>query len=83
MSRAMHRHRHIRLTTTRQILAETRIRKGPAKIKERARRDVKIVAAIKATKGDAYSPAVKSWITAQLEKQWRQVTKDDIKALIA
>ncbi len=83
MSRAMHRHRHIRLTTTRQILAETRIRKRPAKLKERARRDAKIVAAIKAAKGGDYSPAVKSWVTAQLDKQWRQVTKEDIKTLIA
>jgi len=83
MARAIHRHRHIRLATTRSINKRVRAENTPRKIKEANRRAEIIKSLIKATKGDDYNPAVKSWITRQLDKQWRQVTKDDIKSLLA
>ena len=83
MARAIHRHRHIRLATTRSINQRVRNENRPRKAKEAARRAVTIKAMIKAHKTGEYNPAVKSWITRQLDKQWRQVTKDDIKSLMA
>lgn len=82
MARAIHRHRHIRLTTTREINKQVRAENTPRKVKERARRDEIMKGLIKANKNGDYNPAVKSWITRQLDKQWRQVTKDDIKSLV-
>lgn len=81
MARGMHRHRHIRLQSTRDINKKKRIDNIARKVSERNRRDAKIVAAIKAAKGNDYSPAVKSWITAKTGKLWRQVTPADIKAI--
>ena len=83
MARAIHRHRHIRLTTTRAINKRVRAENTPRKLKETDRRAATIKAIIRADKTGDFNPAVKSWITRQLDKQWRQVTKDDIKALIA
>jgi hypothetical protein len=83
MARGMHRHRHIRLTTTREINNQKRVDGIPRKLSERKRRDARMVATIKAAKGADYSPAVKSWITAKLGLQWRQVKPADIKAAIA
>jgi hypothetical protein len=83
MARAIHRHRHIRLASTRDINNRTRTENRPRKAKESARRDAAMKAAIKANKTGDFNPAVKSWITRQLDKAWRQVTKDDIKSLTA
>jgi hypothetical protein len=83
MARAIHRHRHIRLATTRSRNKQTRADNTPRKLKETARRAATIIAIIKASKNGDYSAPVKSWITRQLDKQWRQVTKDDIKSLLA
>jgi hypothetical protein len=83
MARAQHRFRNVRLTSTRRINKEVRASNRPRKAKESARRDAKIVAMIKAAKGDDYAPGVKSWICATLDKEWRQVTKDDIKTLVS
>ncbi len=83
MARGMHRHRHIRLTSTRDINKRKRIDGIARKISERERRDARMVAAIKAAKGNDYSPAVKSWLSAKLDKAWRQVTPADIKAATA
>lgn len=83
MARPAHRFRHIRLTSHRKLNAECKIANRPRKAKEATRRDAKIVAAIKAAKGADYAPGVKSWICATLEKQWRQVTPDDIKTLVS
>lgn len=83
MARAIHRHRHIRLTSTRAINKRVRAENTPRKLKESARRAATIKAIIKANKTGDFNPTVKSWITRQLEKQWRQVTKDDIKSLLA
>jgi hypothetical protein len=83
MGRPIHRHRHIRLASSRAINKRVRNENRPRKAKEATRREATIKAMIKAHKTGEYNPAVKSWITRQLDKQWRQVTKDDIKALIA
>ncbi len=83
MARPMHRFRNIRLTTHRQIRKDIWYGNRPRKTAERTRRDARMVASIKANKTADYSPAVKSWVSARLDKAWRQVTKDDIKAIIA
>jgi hypothetical protein len=84
MARGMHRHRRIRLDNLRDTKAETRAQKRPGKIKARVRRDANVIAKIKATKAEnGYSPEVKSWISAQLEKPFWQVTADEIAALTA
>ncbi len=83
MSRPPHRHRHIRLTSGRARNSQNRLDNAPRKRSERSRRDVRIIAVIKGTKGADYSPATKSWISARLGKAWRQVTPADIKKSIA
>ena len=83
MARGQHRFRQVRLDSTAARKKQTRRENAPAKAAERERRDARIIAKIKATKGGDYAPEVKSWITARLEKQWRQVKPEDIKALVA
>ncbi|HYE07883.1 MAG TPA: hypothetical protein VEL07_20365 [Planctomycetota bacterium] len=83
MARAQHRFRQVRLDSTRAIHKQCRIDNKPRKTAERERRDARIIAVIKAAKGTDFSPAVKSWITARLGKQWRQVQPSDITSLVA
>lgn len=82
MARGVHRHRHIRLTSSRRINAETRVANAPRKAKENERRDARMKAAIKANASGDLSPAQRSWVAAKLDKAWRQVTKADIKTLV-
>jgi hypothetical protein len=83
MARPMHRHRHIRLTSTRALNNQNRVDNAPRKRAERQRRDERIIAKIKAAKGKDFSAEVKSWITARTGKLWRQVTDADIQSAIA
>lgn len=84
MARGMHRHRSIRRENLAAHKIETRKRKAPAKSKARDRRDVRIMAKIKATPaGTAYAPDVQSWLAARLDKPATKITADDIKAIFA
>jgi len=83
MARPAHRHRRIRLDSTARMNAETRVANEPRKTSERARRDARMLAALKAKGPTAVSLAVKSWVCAQLDKQWRQVTPADLAKLTA
>jgi hypothetical protein len=73
--------RKVRLDSRRANQKLTRNRNGVIKQAERARRDARIIAKIKATQGE-FAPEVKSWISAQLGKHWRQVQDDDIKQIV-
>ena len=84
MSRGMHRHRNIRLTNLRAHKKATRLRKGPSKVKARARRDLSIIAKIRATAaGTGFSGEVQSWLSRQLGKPFSKITADEIKLAIA
>jgi hypothetical protein len=58
-------------------MAASRKRNGFLKIKERARRDARMVATIKKGKLP-YGPAVMSWLSVQLNKPSRLITADDV-----
>lgn len=81
MACGMHRHRMIRLANLAKTKLETRAANGPAKRKASAHRDARMQAAIKAGKGKDLHPAVVSWACRELNKQWRQVSEAELKAL--
>jgi hypothetical protein len=84
MSRGMHRHRRIRLDNLRQTKLDTRAAKAPAKRKARVRKDVRVIAKIKATKaGTGYAAEVQSWLSARLGKPFSKITADEIAKAIA
>jgi len=79
----MHCHRNIRLTNLAKTKIETRERKRPGKLKARARRDVTIIAKIKAAKPEAgYSAEVKSWLSRQLDKPFAKITAEEIQSVL-
>lgn len=73
--------RRIRREQRRVDMAESRLRNGIVKTKERARRDARMIATLKHAK-PPYAPAVMSWLSAKLDKPAKQVTPDDVKKLI-
>jgi hypothetical protein len=84
MARGQHRHRMIRLRNLAQTKKDTRAANAPAKRKAAANRDARMAEAIKAAKGSKdLNPTVVSWACRQLNKEWRQVTLEDLAALTA
>src|SRR5438067_516880 len=65
----------------RQIdMAQSRIRNGTEKKKERVRRETRMVELIK--KGRLpYTPSIMSWISAQLDKPTTRITQEDVDRL--
>jgi hypothetical protein len=63
-------------------MAESRLRNGIVKVKERARRDARMRDTLKKGK-PPYSPAVLSWLSVQLNKPGRLITPEDVKKLLA
>jgi hypothetical protein len=67
----------------RQVDMKTSRRKnGVLKKKERARRDVRMVAILKEG-ALPYIPSVMSWLSEQLDKKSTRITKADVDALVA
>jgi hypothetical protein len=64
----------------RQDAAETKSRNVVYKAKESARRDARMVQAVRSGTLP-YSPAVMSWLSRKLDKPARRITSEDIKAL--
>ena len=66
----------------RQIdMAQSRIRNGTEKKKERVRRETRMVELIK--KGRLpYTPSIMSWISAQLDKPTTRITQEDVDRLL-
>jgi hypothetical protein len=80
----MHRHRRIRLDNLRDTKLATRAHKQPGKIKARARRDVNVIAKIKATKpGTGYGAEVQSWLSRRLDKPFTKISADEILKVIS
>ncbi|MBY0526147.1 MAG: hypothetical protein K2R98_22325 [Gemmataceae bacterium] len=65
----------------RQVDAKlSRRRNGILKVKERARRDARMLDIVK--KGQLpYTPPVLSWLSVRLDKPGRLITPEDVKAL--
>ena len=74
--------RRIRREQRQADMAESRHRNGIRKSKERARRHERMTALIKSGTFP-YTPAVMSWISAQLDKPSRQITPADVDRLLA
>jgi L-rhamnose isomerase len=73
--------RKVRLDSRRANQKITRRFNGVGKQTERVRREARIIAKIKASKGD-FAPEVKSWISAQLGKRFAVITDDEIQQLV-
>lgn len=74
--------RRIRREQRQFDMAKSRRENGMLKTKERARRAARMTEIIKKTKFP-YTPAVMSWISAQLDKPTRQIQQADVDKLIA
>ena len=69
--------RRIRREQRQTDMAESRIRNGLVKIKERARRDSRMIDTLKQGKVP-YGPAVMSWLSARLDKPSTRITQADV-----
>ena len=74
--------RRIRREQRRADMAESRRRNGPRKAKERARRDERLLEALRSSK-PPYTPTVQSWLSAKLNKPSRLITQADVDRLLA
>jgi hypothetical protein len=63
-------------------LAQSRMRNGVDKVKERARRNARMLQTVKKGKLP-YTPPVMSWLSVQLHKPSRQITQADVQKLLA
>ncbi len=74
--------RRIRREQRRVDMAESRLRNGEVKVKERARRDARMRETVK--KGQVpYTPPVLSWLSVQLNKPGRLITQEDVQKFLA
>ena len=72
--------RRIRREQRQTDQAASRLRNGVVKVKEKARRDARLLDVVK--KGNLpYLPHVMSWLSVQLDKPSRLITPDDVKKL--
>jgi hypothetical protein len=74
--------RRIRREQRRFDMALSRRTNSPRKVAERARRDARMVEAVKKGKLP-YIPAIMSWLSVQLDKPARQITQQDVDHLIS
>jgi hypothetical protein len=73
--------RRIRREQRREDMALSRSVNGPRKVKERARRDGRLLEAVKNGKLP-YTPTVLSWLSARLDKPGRLITQADVDRLL-
>ncbi len=73
--------RRIRREQRQADMAESRHRNGIRKSKERLRRHERMAALIKSGTFP-YTPAIMSWVSAQLDKPARQITPQDVETLV-
>jgi hypothetical protein len=74
--------RRIRREQRRADMAESRRRNSPRKAAERQRRQARMLELIKQGKLP-YTPAVMSWLSAQLDKPSRLITQDEVDRLVS
>lgn len=72
--------RRIRRDQRQTDQAASRLRNGIVKVKEKARRDARMLETIKKGK-PPYLPHVMSWLSVKLDKPSRLITADDVKQL--
>jgi hypothetical protein len=63
-------------------MAESRVRNGKDKIKERVRRNARMLETVKKGKLP-FTPPVMSWLSVQLDKPSRLITPADVEKLVA
>jgi hypothetical protein len=73
--------RRIRREQRQVDMRESRKRNGVDKVKERARRDLRMLEIVKKGKLP-YLPPVMSWLSGQLDKPSRLITPDDVGKLV-
>lgn len=75
-------HRSALKRRRRSDAAETRARNSLVKVKERARRDARMLEKVR--EGTLpFTPTVMSWLSRRLGKNSSRITPDDIKILVA
>jgi hypothetical protein len=74
--------RRIRREQRAADMKESRLVNGFLKVKERARRDHRIVNIIKKGGQLPYAPFVMSWLSEKLDKPSRLITADDVKKVL-
>ena len=74
--------RRIRREQRQQDMAESRLRNGIVKVKERARRDARMREAVKNGKLP-FTPPIMSWLSVKLNKPSRLITPEDVQKLLA
>jgi hypothetical protein len=73
--------RRIRREQRQQDMAESRLRNGIVKVKERQRRDARMLQTVKQSQLP-YTPPVLSWLSVQLNKPGRLITQEDVQKLV-
>jgi len=73
--------RRIRREQRQYDMRESRHRNGLEKVKERARRDQRMLDMVKKGKLP-YLPSVMSWLSVKLDKPSRLITADDVQKLV-
>jgi hypothetical protein len=73
--------RRIRRNQRQEDMATSRLRNGFLKVKERTRRDARMLESIKKGKLP-YTPAVMSWLSAKIDKPGRLITQADVEELL-
>ena len=72
--------RRIRREQRAADMDDSRHRNGILKVKERARREARLLEAVKNGK-PPYTPTVLSWLSVRLNKPGRLITPEDVKKL--
>jgi hypothetical protein len=73
--------RRIRREQRQTDQAASRLRNGIVKVKERARRDARLLGVVKKGKLP-YLPHVMSWLSEKLDKPSQQITPGDVEKLV-
>lgn len=76
------RGRKERFTIRNSDAKATKLTNRVKKTKERARRDARVVAAIKKAGNGPYAPVLVSWMCRKLDKAAYQLTPADVKKLV-
>lgn len=73
--------RRIRREQRQVDMRRSRIENGALKVKERARRELRVLGQVEKGKLP-YAPAVMSWLSQELAKPSRQISQADVDSLI-
>lgn len=74
--------RRIRKDQRQVDMALSRLRNGEIKVKERARRDARMLLALKKGKLP-YTPVIMSWLSVKTDKPSRLITQADVDKVLA